>query len=159
MRRLHRTDLLSVGAREHYSSCTSLHLRKRIATGATHHPPAWHTSHMYDIVQKDNVIGVLTWFKQHNDYYQDIPINRNWYNMVSGDDIPNILLDNENADDISINHKYKSYMDDSNKNESCDTLEVCNIHKSYTETHHTQSTSHEICEKYVEEESSSGYDQ
>ena len=46
-RRPHRTDLLSVGACEHYSGCTRLHLRKRIATGATHHPPAWHTSHMY----------------------------------------------------------------------------------------------------------------
>ena len=40
----HRTDLLLVGAREHYSGCTSLHLRKRIATGVTHHPPVWHTS-------------------------------------------------------------------------------------------------------------------
>ena len=39
--RLHRTNLLLVGAHEHYSSCTSLHLRKCIATGATHHPPAW----------------------------------------------------------------------------------------------------------------------
>ena len=46
-RRPHRTDLLLVGAREHYSGCTSLHLRKRITTGATHHPPAWHTSHMH----------------------------------------------------------------------------------------------------------------
>ena len=45
--RPHRTDLLLVGAHEHYSGCTSLHLRKLIATGATHHPPAWHTSHIY----------------------------------------------------------------------------------------------------------------
>ena len=44
---LHRTDLLSVGAREHCSGCTSLHLRKRITTGATHHPPAWHTSQFW----------------------------------------------------------------------------------------------------------------
>ena len=43
----HRTDLLSVDAREHYSSCTSLHLRKRITTGVTHHPPAWHTSQFW----------------------------------------------------------------------------------------------------------------
>ena len=46
-RRSHRTDLLLVGAREHCSGCTSLHLQKRIATGATHHPPMWHTSHIY----------------------------------------------------------------------------------------------------------------
>ena len=45
--RPHRTDLLLVGAHEHYSGCTSLHLRKRITTGVTHHPPAWHTSHIY----------------------------------------------------------------------------------------------------------------
>ena len=44
---LHRTDLLLVGAHEHYSGCTSLHLRKCIATGATHHPPAWHTSQFW----------------------------------------------------------------------------------------------------------------
>ena len=46
-RRLHRTDLLLVGAREHYSGCTSLHLQKRITTGVTHHPPAWHTSQFW----------------------------------------------------------------------------------------------------------------
>ena len=46
-RHLHRTDLLLVGAREHYSCCTSLHLRKRITTRVTHHPPAWHTHHIF----------------------------------------------------------------------------------------------------------------
>ena len=43
----HRTNLLSVGAREHCSGCTSLHLRKCIATGATHHPPTQHTSQFW----------------------------------------------------------------------------------------------------------------
>ena len=43
----HRTNLLSVGAHEHCSGCTSLHLQKRIATGATHHPPMWHTSQFW----------------------------------------------------------------------------------------------------------------
>ena len=42
--RPHRTYLLLVGSREHCSGCTSLHLRKRIATGATHPSPAWRTS-------------------------------------------------------------------------------------------------------------------
>ena len=45
--RPHRTDLLLVGAHEHYSGCTSLHLWKRIATRATHHPPTWHTSQFW----------------------------------------------------------------------------------------------------------------
>ena len=48
--RPHRTDLLLVGAHEHYSGCRSLHLWKRITTGATHHPPAWHTSHIYALL-------------------------------------------------------------------------------------------------------------
>ena len=43
----HRTDPLLVGACEHCSSCTSLHLQKRITTGVTHHPPAWHTSQFW----------------------------------------------------------------------------------------------------------------
>ena len=45
--RPHRTDLPSVGAHEHCSGCTGLHLQKRIATGATHHPPVWHTSQFW----------------------------------------------------------------------------------------------------------------
>ena len=44
----HRTNLLSVGAHEHYSGCTSLHLQKRIATRATHHPPVC-THHNFGI--------------------------------------------------------------------------------------------------------------
>ena len=47
VRHLHRTYLLLVGAREHCSGCTSLHLWKRITTGATHPSPAWRTSHIY----------------------------------------------------------------------------------------------------------------
>ena len=45
--RPHRTYLLLVGAHEHCSGCTSLHLRKRIATGVTHHPSTWHTSQFW----------------------------------------------------------------------------------------------------------------
>ena len=45
--RPHRTDLLSVGACEHYSGGTSLHLRKRIATGATHPSPTWRPSQFW----------------------------------------------------------------------------------------------------------------
>ena len=58
---------------------------------------------MYDIVQKDKVIGGLTWLKHHNNYYNDIPINRNWYSMIDDNYIPSILLDNEHSDDIQTN--------------------------------------------------------
>ena len=54
--RPHRTDLLSVGTHEHCSGCASLHLRKRVATGVTHHPPAWCTSHMYILLGKSQIL-------------------------------------------------------------------------------------------------------
>ena len=66
MHRPHRTDLLSVGAREHCSGCTSLHLQKRIATRATHHPPAWCTSHMYEISFQDHYSAPLYSLKGSN---------------------------------------------------------------------------------------------
>ena len=65
VRRPHRTDLLFVGAREHYSGCTSLHLRKRITTGVAHHPPTWHTSHIClnvkPFVYFSYTLGVFIW--------------------------------------------------------------------------------------------------
>ena len=60
--RPHRTDLLLVGAREHYSGCTSLHLRKRIAARVTHHPPAWHASHIYENGSKEKLMIHLLLF-------------------------------------------------------------------------------------------------
>ena len=69
--------------------------------------------YMYDVVQKDKVIGALTWLKQHNNYYNDIPIDRNWYSMVDDSDIPSILLDSEHTDDIQTDcSKCKSEIND-----------------------------------------------
>ena len=91
--------------------------------------------YMYDVVQKDKVIGALTWLKQHNNYYNDIPINRNWYSMVQDNDIPTILLNNQNTDDIEITcTKCKSEINQSTNNISCHTLENCGINKSTVES-------------------------
>ena len=41
--------------------------------------------YMYDVVQKDCIIGTLTWLKTHNNFYKDIPIKYNWYSTVPND--------------------------------------------------------------------------
>ena len=113
---------------------------------------------MYDVVQKDKVVGALTWLKQHNNYYNDIPINRNWYSMVDDSDIPSILLYNEHMDDIQMNcSKCKSEISDSNKNESHDTLENCNTHNTSIESD-VNMMQHEIDENNIADESCSAND-
>ena len=114
--------------------------------------------YMYGVVQKDKVIGALMWLKQHNNYYNDIPINRNWYSMVDDSDIPSILLHNEHTDDIQMNcSKCKSEINDSNKNESHDTLENCNIHNTSIESD-ANMMQHEIDQNNIADESCSAND-
>ena len=114
--------------------------------------------YMYDIVQKDKVIGSLAWLKHHNNYYNDIPINRNWYSMIDDNDIPSILLDNEHTDDIQTNcSECKSEINDSNKNESCDTLENCNIDNTSIESD-ANMMQDEIHQKNIPDESCSAND-
>ena len=114
--------------------------------------------YMYDIVQKDKVIGALMWLKHHNNYYNDIPINRNWCSMIDDNDIPSILLDNEHTDDIQTNcNECKSEINDSNKNESCDTLENCNIDNTSIESD-ANMMQDEIHQKNIPDESCSAND-
>ena len=55
--------------------------------------------------------------------------------MIDNNDIPSILLDNEHTDDIQTNcSECKSEINDSNKNESHDTLENCNIDNTSIES-------------------------
>ena len=55
--------------------------------------------YMYDIVQKDHIIGALTWLKSHNKFYNDIPINYNWYSTVPDSEIPEMLICGEHVHD------------------------------------------------------------
>ena len=48
--------------------------------------------YMYDIVQRDHIIGALTWLKNHNQFYNQIPINCNWCSAVPNSEIPNLLI-------------------------------------------------------------------
>ena len=47
---------------------------------------------MYDIVWRDCIIGALTWLKNHNQFYNQIPINYNWCSTVPDSQIPDLLI-------------------------------------------------------------------
>ena len=55
--------------------------------------------YMFDVIQKDSIIGALTWLKTHNNFYKDIPINYNWYSTVPDDDIPEMLICQQDVHD------------------------------------------------------------
>ena len=50
---------------------------------------------MYDVIRRDQVMGVITWLKEHNPHYAGIRVNENWYNSDPSDDLSLILMDNE----------------------------------------------------------------
>ena len=54
--------------------------------------------YMYDIVWRDHIIGALTWLKNHNQFYNQIPINYNWCSTVPDSDIPDLLISGGNVD-------------------------------------------------------------
>ena len=49
--------------------------------------------YMYDLVHRDCVMGALTWLQENNKYYKDIIINNEWYNMVSDDELPQMIIE------------------------------------------------------------------
>ena len=53
---------------------------------------------MYDIVQRDRIIGALTWLKIHNQFYNQIPINYNWCSTVPDSEIPDLLISGGSVD-------------------------------------------------------------
>ena len=55
--------------------------------------------YMFDVIQKDSIIGALAWLKTHNNFYKDIPINYNWYSTVPDDDIPEMLICQQDVHD------------------------------------------------------------
>ena len=53
---------------------------------------------MYDIVWRDHIIGALTWLKNHNQFYNQIPINYNWCSTVPDSEIPDLLISGGTVD-------------------------------------------------------------
>ena len=54
--------------------------------------------YMYDIVWRDHIIGALTWLKNHNQFYNQIPINYNWCSTVPDSEILDLLISGGTVD-------------------------------------------------------------
>ena len=62
------------------------------------HKLEYKSYYMYDIVCRDCIIGSLTWLKNQNQFYNQIPINYNWCSTVPDSDIPDLLISGGNVD-------------------------------------------------------------
>ena len=54
--------------------------------------------YMYNIVWRDHIIGALRWLKNHNQFYNEIPINYNWCSTVPDSAIPDLLISGGTVD-------------------------------------------------------------
>ena len=70
------------------------------------HKLEYKSYYMYNIVWRDRIIGALTWLKNHNQLYNQIPINYNWSSTVPDSDIPDLLISGGNADPSEKVDKY-----------------------------------------------------
>ena len=62
------------------------------------HKLEYKSYYMYDIVQRDHIIAALTWLKNHNQFYNQIPINYNWCSTVPDSEIPDLLISGGTVD-------------------------------------------------------------
>ena len=46
---------------------------------------------MYHVIQKDTVIGAITWLKQHNPHYADIIPNDDWYSSITNSELATLV--------------------------------------------------------------------
>ena len=46
---------------------------------------------MYHVIQKDRVIGAITWLKQHNPHYADIIPNDEWYSSITHSELATLV--------------------------------------------------------------------
>ena len=46
---------------------------------------------MYHGIQKDRVIGAITWLKQHNPHYADIIPNDDWYSSITNSELATLV--------------------------------------------------------------------
>ena len=81
--------------------------------------------YMYDIVQRDHIIGALTWLKNHNQFYNQIPINYNWCSIVPDSDIPDLLISGENVDLLEESSTNSEHLEENtlSKDVICDICE------------------------------------
>ena len=89
--------------------------------------------YMYDVIRRDQVMGAITWLKEHNPHYAGIKVNENWYNSAPTDDLALILLDNERQYPEHTEHTCDMTMDGQHNNGSC------NCSSTLNEQHNTHS--------------------
>ena len=58
---------------------------------------------MYDMIQKDKIIGALTWLKQHSYHYADIQINADWCASSKSCDL-SVLLDEKHTSAVTVDN-------------------------------------------------------
>ena len=79
---------------------------------------------MYDIVWRDHIIGALTWLKNHNQFYNQIPINYNWCSTVPDSEIPDLLISGGTVDLSEESSKSSEHL---KENTLCREDVICDI--------------------------------
>ena len=81
---------------------------------------------MYDIVWRDHIIGALMWLKNHNQFYNQIPINYNWYSTVPDSKIPDLLISEGTVDLLEESSTSRKHLTENTlyrKDVNCDICE------------------------------------
>ena len=81
---------------------------------------------MYDVIRRDQVMGAITWLKEHNPHYTAITENENWYNSAPTDDLALILLGNERQYPEHIEHTCDMTRDGQQNDGSCNFSSTLN---------------------------------
>ena len=91
--------------------------------------------YMYDVIRRDQVMGAITWLKEHNPHYAGIKVNENWYNSTPTDDLALILLDNERQYPEHTEHTCNMTMDGQHNDGSCNFSSTLNKeHNTHSQT-------------------------
>ena len=49
--------------------------------------------YMYHVIQKDNIIGTITWLKQCHTHYADIIPNDDWYSSITNSELATLVYE------------------------------------------------------------------
>ena len=98
------------------------------------HKLEYKSHYMYDVIRRDQVMGAITWLKEHNPHYAGIKVNENWYSSAPTDDLALILLDNERQYPEHTEHTFDMTMDGQHNNGSCNFSSTLNEHNTHSGT-------------------------
>ena len=55
------------------------------------HKLEYKNHYMYHVIQKDRVIGAITWLRQHNSHYADIIPNNEWNSIITNSELATLV--------------------------------------------------------------------